>query len=105
MALVLKPLKCPFCHQPIDKRLLKRSGLLKAFLNRTAFPCPHCQQQIRLPEHADTVVSMGLFVAVILAPLFHYWEVNLLDSKILFLLGCAICFAGLWTQRLEKAQE
>ena len=103
MALLLKPLRCPHCAQPIDKNLLRRHGLLQAFLARKPFACPHCQQKVLLPEKSDTIVSMGIFVAVILAPLFHFWTVEFINSLHLFALGSAIIVVGLITQKLEKA--
>ena len=104
MALLLKPLRCPHCTQPIDKNLLRRHDLLKTFLARKPFACPHCQRQAVFPEKADTVVSIGIFVAVILAPLFHFWSINFISGPHLFALGCAIIIAGLMTQKLEKAR-
>ncbi len=103
MAIMLKPLRCPYCQQPIDKKLLRQHGQLQTFLKRKPFPCPHCQQSVVYPESADTVVSVGIFVAAILAPLFHLWEVNVIDSKVLFALGAAIVVAGLMTQKLQRA--
>ena len=103
MALLIKPLRCPHCAEPIDKALLRRKGLLKSFLNRKPFPCPHCEQSVVFPEQADTLVSMGLFVAVILAPLFHFWDIGFMDSQHLFLLGTAIVIVGIFTQKLTKA--
>ena len=103
MAILIKPLRCPHCQQPMDKSLLRRQGLLKAFLNRKAFPCPHCQAQVIYPEKADTTLSMGIFVAVILAPLFHFWQVEFIASQNLFALGVAIIIVGLLTQKLDKA--
>ncbi len=103
MALVLKPLRCPYCREPMDKRLLRQRGLLKRFLNRKAFPCPYCERAIKFPEQADTVLAVGLFVAAILAPLFHFWQVEALSSRILFGIGTIICVVGLWTQKLVKA--
>ncbi|TQV86294.1 hypothetical protein FKG94_01725 [Exilibacterium tricleocarpae] len=103
MALVLKPLRCPYCKEPVDKRLLRQRGLLKPFLARKPFPCPHCDKSILFPEKADTLVSAGLFVAVILAPLFHFWELQLLDPRYLFALGAAIVAVGLITQKMVKA--
>ena len=105
MAILLKPLRCPHCGDPMDKPLLRREGLLKPFLARKAFPCPHCQKAVIFPEKADTIVSMGLFVAVILAPLFHFWSVDFIGSKPLFALGAAITLAGLMTQKLNTAPE
>ncbi|NHN37810.1 hypothetical protein G8764_10925 [Pseudomaricurvus alcaniphilus] len=103
MALVIKPLRCPYCNEPIDKNLLRRHGLLQTFLKRKPFPCPHCQKSVVFPEQADTVLSMGIFVAVILAPLFHFWELDFISSTHLFGLGTAIIVAGLFTQKLSKA--
>ncbi|GAA5316876.1 MAG: hypothetical protein AseanaTS_20800 [Candidatus Pelagadaptatus aseana] len=87
----------------MDKRLLRREGLLQDFLKSEKFPCPHCSNQVRFPEKADTMASMGIFVAVILAPLFHFWEVQLMDTRYLFALGVAIFVAGSLTLKLEKA--
>ncbi|NIB42016.1 hypothetical protein HBA55_20595 [Pseudomaricurvus alkylphenolicus] len=103
MALLLKPLRCPHCQEPIDKALLRRSGRLQAFLKRKSFGCPHCEQAVLFPEKADTTVSLGIFVAVILAPLFHLWEVNFIDSRHLFGVGVVVIAAGLFTQKLVKA--
>lgn len=87
----------------MDKRLLKREGLLQDFLKSEKFPCPHCKNFVRFPEKADTMSSMGIFVAVILAPLFHFWEVQLMDTRYLFALGVAIFIVGSLTLKLEKA--
>lgn len=103
MALLLKPLRCPHCSEPIDKALLRRSGKLQTFLKRKAFGCPHCDRQVIFPEKADTTVSLGIFVAVILAPMFHLWSVAFIDSKHLFAVGVAVIAAGLFTQKLAKA--
>lgn len=77
---------------------------MKAFLARKTFACPHCQQQIQLPERAEKLVSSGLFVAVIIAPLFYYWGWNAIDPKILFALGLAITITGLILQKLQKVE-
>lgn len=103
MALLIKPLRCPYCSEPIDKRLLRQHQLLQRFLKRKPFPCPHCQQSVVYPEQADTVISLGIFVAVILAPLFHFWSLEFIRSEHLFVLGSAIIIAGLLTQKLHKA--
>lgn len=103
MALLLKPLRCPHCQQPIDKALLRRHGQLQTFLKRKPFPCPHCEKSTVFPEKADTTVSMGIFLAVILAPLFHLWEINFIDAKHLFALGIAVIITGVMTQKLDKA--
>lgn len=104
MALLIKPLHCPHCNKPMDKRLLNRHNLLHDFLKSKPFPCPYCQKGVVYPEKADTLLSAGLFVAVILAPLFHYWDIDLMDSRHLFALGVAITLVGLFTQRLAKAK-
>ncbi len=103
MALLLKPLRCPHCQQPIDKALLRRHGQLQSFLRRKPFPCPHCEQSTVFPEKADTTVSMGIFLAVILAPLFHLWEFDFIEAKHLFALGVAVIVVGVMTQKLDKA--
>ena len=103
MALLIKPLRCPHCQEPMDKRLLRLHGKLKAFLNRKPFACPHCQQGVIFPEKADNLVSMGLFVAVILAPLFHFWQVDPIDPKHVFVIGTAVTLIGLFTQKLQKS--
>lgn len=103
VSLLLKPLRCPHCNQPIDKPLLKRKGLLKTFLDRKPFGCPHCEASVVFPEKSETLVSAGIFVAVILAPLFRLWEVEFIESQHLFITGAVILTAGLITQKLVKA--
>ena len=87
----------------MDKRLLSRHKLLRDFLKSKPFACPHCERGVVYPEKADTILSAGIFVAVILAPLFHYWDIGLMESRQLFVLGVAIAIAGLFTQKLAKA--
>lgn len=103
VALLLKSLRCPHCNEAIDKPLLKRKGLLKSFLERKPFACPHCEAPVVFPEKSETIVSSGIFVAVILAPLFHLWDVAFIDSKHLLALGAAILVVGLAMQKLDKA--
>lgn len=103
MALLIKPLHCPHCTKPIDKRLLQREGKLKAFLKSEPFSCPHCEETLIFPENGDQVLSIGLFITVILAPLFHLWQVEFIDSRLLLGLGIAVTVAGLFTQKLNKA--
>ena len=103
MALLLKPLRCPYCSEPMDKRLLRREGLLHDFLKSNKFPCPHCKNWVVYPEKADTAASMGIFIAVILAPLFHFWDVKLMDTRYLFALGLAVFIVGSFTQKLDRA--
>lgn len=103
MAILLKPLRCPHCQQPIDKPLLRRHGHLQTFLKRKPFPCPHCEKPAVFPEKADTIVSMGIFLAAILSPLFHLWDIDFIDAKHLFALGAAIVIVGVMTQKLDKA--
>ncbi len=87
----------------MDKALLKRHGLLKPFLQRQPFACPHCQKSVQLPENAEKLTSMGLFVAAILAPLFHYWQLIKIPSLYVFGIGLALLLFGLWSQKLVKA--
>lgn len=103
MALIWKPLRCPHCLQPMDKRLLKRHGSLQAFLKRKPFPCPHCEKGIILPENADTPVAIGIFVAVILAPLFQLWQIEPIDPRHVFAIGVLVLLGGLAWQKLEKS--
>lgn len=103
MALLIKPLRCPHCQQPIDKPLLKRHGQLKTFLQRKAFPCPHCGQSVVLPELSETMISVGILIAAILAPLFHLWDVSFIDSRLVFATGAMLVIAGVATQKLHKA--
>lgn|GEM_PF-1432452 len=104
MALLIKPLLCPHCQKPMDKRLLSQHNLLRDFLKSKPYACPHCHQGVVYPEKADTLLSAGIFIAVILAPLFHYWEIGLMDSRYLFTLGVVVAIAGLFTQKLAKAK-
>jgi len=102
MALQLKPLNCPHCDSVINKRQLQKSGHLKAFLKSKSVPCPHCQQSVIYPEHADTLLSVGILIAVFLAPLFHVWEVSWVSSKAVFGAGVIIAIIGMLTQKLDK---
>ena len=104
MALLIKPLRCPHCQQPMDKRLLRLHGTLKNFLSRKPFPCPHCARGIIFPEKADNLLSIGIFVAAILAPLLHFWQVDPIDSRHVFILGTGLIIIGLFTQKLQKSE-
>ncbi len=104
MALLIKPLRCPHCQQPMNKRLLRLHGTLKPFLSRKPFPCPYCAQGIIFPDKADTPVSIGIFVAVILAPLFQLWQIAPIDPRHVFILGCGLIIVGLFTQKLQKSK-
>ena len=103
MAILLKPLRCPHCTHPVTRQLLKDRDSLGDFLKSRPFPCPHCEQGLLYPEKADTTLSAGIFVAVILAPLFHYWQIAFITPPQLFLLGAVIAIVGLFTQSLDKA--
>ena len=103
MALLLKPILCPHCQKPIDKRLLEKHGALKAFLGSKPFPCPHCELQVLFPENGDQVLSIGLLLTVIIAPLFHLWQVDFIDSRVLLGVGIATIVVGIFTQKLDKA--
>ena len=103
MALLLKPIHCPHCQKPIDKPLLQKHGALKAFLGSKPFPCPHCELQVLFPENGDQVLSIGLLLTVILAPLFHLWQVDFIDSRLLLGLGITTIVVGIFTQKLDKA--
>ncbi len=103
MAFLFKPLRCPHCNNPMDKRLLQQKGLLQKFLNRKAFPCPHCERPIKLPEQAEKLVSAGLFTAAILAPVFYFWSVPPINPQHVFIIGAAITAIGVWQQKLVKA--
>lgn len=105
MSLILNPLRCPWCGQTLSKAQLREQGLLKALLARQPLPCPHCQQLVSLPERAEQLISSGLFVAVILAPLFYYYQWLSLNPKLLFGLGLALVFTGAVMQRLQKVTE
>lgn len=102
MSLILSSLRCPWCAQAVSKSQLKEQGSLKAYLARKPFTCPHCQQAITLPEKAETLISSGLFVAVILAPLFYYYQWLFIDPPVLFALGVALVVVGIWLQKLIK---
>jgi hypothetical protein len=89
----------------ISRETLQKTGDFKDFNNRKPFPCPHCKESIKLPESAETVVSAGLFVAVILAPLFHFWEVQGIKPLYLFGIGCGLVVFGLAKQKLIKSES
>jgi hypothetical protein len=101
--LLIKPLRCPHCKEPIDKALLRRKGYLQDFLRSVPFPCPHCSNGLKYPENGDTFMSMGIFIAIILAPLFHFWDFQLMDTRYMFALGCAVIVVGSFIQKLNKA--
>lgn len=105
MSLILSPLRCPWCQQSVSKKSLEELGLLKTYLARQAFPCPHCQKSVTLPEKAESMISSGLFVAVILAPLFYYYNWLFIDPRLLFGLGVALVLTGAWFQKLQKVTE
>ena len=100
----LKPLRCPYCRQPVNKKQLREQQQLQAFLKRQPFPCPHCGQRVLCPEQSDTLISVGLLVTAILTPLFHYWEISWLTPPQLFSLGVAIVITGVMTQKLIKVE-
>ncbi len=56
-----------------------------------------------LPEKYETLISVGILISVILAPLLLIWEVSFLDSRAVFGLGAALAITGLITQKLDKA--
>lgn len=103
MTALIKILRCPHCDKPMDKALLQKRGLYKAFIARKTFACPHCEAAIKLPEGAETLTSVGIFVAVILAPLFHFWEISGVNPLYVFGIGLALLLFGLWSQKLIKA--
>lgn len=104
MSLILSRLRCPWCQTPVTKQELNDGGQLKAYLARETVLCPHCQKPIALPEKAETMISSGLFIAVILAPLFYLYGWLNLNPFILFGLGVALILAGAWFQKLQKAE-
>ncbi|GAB2189017.1 hypothetical protein [Sessilibacter sp. MAH2] len=103
MISLVKTLRCPYCDVPVSKELLKTQGSLKAYLNRKEFPCPHCTKAIKLPENAESLVSIGLFTAVILAPLLHVWRFEGLNPLYAFGIGCALIVLGMSKQKLVKS--
>lgn len=48
-------------------------------------------------------MSMGIFIAIILAPLFHFWDFQLMDTRYMFGLGCAVIVIGSFIQKLNPA--
>ena len=105
MSLILSPLHCPWCQHAVTKSELREQGLMKTYLAREAFPCPHCQQSVTLPEKAESLISSGLFIAVILAPLFYYYQWLFIDPRLLFGLGVALVITGALFQKLQKVIE
>ena len=104
MSLILSSLRCPWCQQPVTKAELRDSGALKAYLAREPVDCPHCGRGISLPEKAETMISSGLFIAVILAPMFYLYGWLGVNPMILFGLGVALVLAGAWFQKLQKVE-
>ncbi|UTA49076.1 hypothetical protein L1F30_05880 [Simiduia sp. 21SJ11W-1] len=102
MSLILSRLKCPWCETPVTKAELKEKNLLQVYLKRQAFPCPHCNQSITLPERAEKMISSGLFVSVFLAPVFAYGGWLSINPALLFSLGVALVLTGVYFQKLQK---
>ncbi len=100
----IKPLRCPWCQQPVTKKQLREQQQLKTFLNRQPFPCPHCGRQVVCPEQSDTLISVGLLITAILTPLVHFWQISWTTPQQVFALGLAIVIAGILTQKLSKAE-
>ena len=101
MAILLKPLPCPACNQSISKRQLQSSGQLKAFLNSKEFACPHCQGTLQYPENGDRLLSLGILVAVFIAPLLQYWNADSIAGKVAFGIGAAMTITGIVTQKID----
>ena len=102
MALHLKSLPCPHCQQSIHKSQLQQQQLLKKYLSSKPFPCPNCSEKIIYPENADQLLSIGLLFTMILAPLFHLWQVEWFDSRLLLGAGIIITLMGIFTRKLAK---
>jgi endogenous inhibitor of DNA gyrase (YacG/DUF329 family) len=105
MSLILSRLQCPWCQTPVTKGQLKADNQLKAYLNRQPIACPHCQQPIALPERAEKMISSGLFMCVVLAPLFMIYNWLNINPFALFALGTALVAAGIYFQKLQKVTE
>lgn len=103
MAFLFKPMRCPYCNNPMDKNLLRQKGLLETFLQRKPFACPHCAQSIKLPEQAEKLVSVGLFTVIFLGPMFYFWPLPPFNPQHIFAIGLLITCIGIWQQKLVKA--
>lgn len=103
MPIHFKSLTCPHCQQKLSPQTLRKHGCQEPLVKRQAFPCPLCEQTVQLPERWEKVVSSGLLVAVILAPLSYYWQFLDRGALVVFALGVAMIVIGSLKQQLEAA--
>jgi hypothetical protein len=94
---------CPLCKQTITLVDLQNTGVDKACIQRQVFPCPHCQNSIKLPGYAETLRSVGVLFSVIFAPLLYYWQVNASLIFIVFAFGLCLIIAGTLKSKLQPA--
>jgi uncharacterized protein YbaR (Trm112 family) len=93
--------KCPYCRETVSLEMLKQQGTNKALLNREVIPCPHCHKPVQLPAFAEKLVSVGLLLAVILAPLTLYWWSGKIISYTLLLIGLVFIVIGITKNQLQ----
>ena len=92
--------QCPHCNHTITKAELRSKGSLKQLLSRKPFDCPACEASVQLPEIYEKLTSIGLLLAVFIAPLLHLWGIKLLWSLIFLGLGSLMIIISLFTQKL-----
>ncbi|MGH1439553.1 MAG: hypothetical protein ACRBBR_05540 [Cellvibrionaceae bacterium] len=91
---------CPSCKTRIHLSDLEKGGSRKAYLSRQVIECPHCKQAIQLPPTAEKLMSIGLLLAVIAAPLNYTWfnsqsANNGLITGAIFTLGTLLLVVGI----------
>jgi len=64
---------CPHCQKQITRGDLIKLNAQKDYISRKTVNCPHCEQLIQLPPLAEKLISIGLLLSVIFAPLNVYW--------------------------------
>ncbi|MCV6615160.1 MAG: hypothetical protein OIF35_09300 [Cellvibrionaceae bacterium] len=100
MPLSLKPLRCPHCNGAIGKAEMADKALRRQLLARAPIACPHCQGRSQLPTQAEKLISIGLLLAVIGAPLSLYWGSGTALTAGCFGLGLGLLLWGASRQQL-----
>ncbi len=101
MPLHLQPLRCPHCQYQISKADQANKHFRKLLLAREAVSCPKCEQLSRLPEQAEKLISVGLLISLIVAPLLMYWEMEKWLAMLVFALGAISIIVGAARQQLQ----
>jgi endogenous inhibitor of DNA gyrase (YacG/DUF329 family) len=97
----MRNLQCPACQQTITLEDLNKHKVRKACIQRDVFPCPHCQQKVKLPNNAETLRSFGILLSVVVSPLLYYWQMQNTLIFIIFALGIGFILTGTLKNQLH----